>query len=1089
MKKIYLSLFLVLFSFVAQLTAAPYGLLINGTTKIEASSIPEKDGNDREQFLAACVQLKSGDKVQLCDFGNNDATWMCAVDPYSVQGFSGGKNEGYLTWNTAGTYDFYIKLKYQDDMLYIGPAQNCGTVTPPTPDPNAKYYVTGSEELVGTALAWKENAIEMTKTADDAFTHTFTDLEGGVAYRMKITNGTWEANWGYSAVQNAPIGVAGDTDGNIVFKLATKGNVGVTFNGVSITLQGDFTNEPPVKSSVPAECEDVMLQAFYYDAYQDGAPGDVLINGEQLGHTKWSKLLSLSSEIGSYFDLVWLPPSGKSEGGTGYHQTQYSNQNSAWGSQQELLEFIKRMHAVDTKVVADIVINHAGTKSSWCDFYTQYFGEYGTFEPDASWIAESDEVNFNDEAGDCKGSAAGPEDGGYNGQDNYGSARDWAHAKPEVQNMMKAYLKWMKNVIGFDGWRYDYAQGFKGKYIDMYNSASENYFSVVEFWNNDVSGYLVDANWNTMAFDFGTKYSAIKGIADGDYTKCKGSGLLGAGLSRYAVTFVDSHDTYFGCVGRDNQDEIGGCQKSMEDYNKDRVLGANAFILSMPGVPCVFYPHWVKYKDEIGKMVLARKAAGVHSESTVSDEAGDGYYKSTITGHHGSIRLLLGPNSGYDTTPAGYTLACKGGNFAMYYNTTQKEVPVLSITPTTIYKTESLTVEMSAVALSGTPTIYYTTDGTDPTTSSSKKTYSTPFTVTGTVTVKAYATLNGVNTEVQEATYTYQEPQATPLTVKFMPPEDWDEVYLYAWDNNETILLGGWPGTEWKTKDKEGWLFYIFDAKYRELKIQFNNGSDEKSNDIILDQDACYEWKDGAEVLSEKCSMNIPLLAIYPEGRVFKTETLEVAMRAVCTDEPPTIYYTLDGTDPKEGAGKVYTAPITIRKGNTVTLKAYAKAGSQETEVQTHVYTYEEPQATPITVGFFKPEDWATVYLYSWLGSGDTATKLTGEWPGSEMTNKKENGMYYHQFDAALKLKEVNFIFNDGSGVQTKDLFTDEDVCYAWENKKAVLVDCSGTDVENVETEDVPMLDITQPMYNILGQQVSAEYRGIVIQNGYKFVR
>ena len=1086
MKKIYLSLFLVLFSFVAQLTATPYGLLINGTTKIEASSIPQKDGNDREQFLAACVQLKSGDKVQLCDFGNNDATWMCAVDPYSVQGFSGGKNEGYLTWNTAGTYDFYIKLKYQDDMLYIGPAQNCGTVTPPTPDPNAKYYVTGSEELLGTALAWNVTAIEMTKTADNAFTHTFTDLEGGVVYRMKITNGTWEANWGYSAVQNAPIGVAGDTDGNIVFKLAAKGNVGVTFNGASITLQGDFTNEPPVKSSVPAECEDVMLQAFYYDAYQDGAPGDVLINGEQLGHTKWSKLLSLSSEIGSYFDLVWLPPSGKSEGGTGYHQTQYSNQNSAWGSQQELLEFIKRMHAVDTKVVADIVINHAGTKSSWCDFYTQYFGEYGTFEPDASWIAESDEVNFNDEAGDCKGSAAGPEDGGYNGQDNYGSARDWAHAKPEVQKMMKAYLKWMKNVIGFDGWRYDYAQGFKGKYIDMYNSASENYFSVVEFWNNDVSGYLVDANWNTMAFDFGTKYSAIQGIADGDYGKCKGSGLLGAGLSRYAVTFVDNHDTYFGCVGRDNKDEIAGCGKSMEDSNIDRVLGANAFILSMPGVPCVFYPHWVKYKDAIGKMVLARKAAGVHSESQVSDEAGNGFYKSTITGKHGSIRLLLGPESGFNTTPSGYKLAYKGGNFAMYYTTTQSEVPVLSITPTTIYKTETLTVEMSAVALSGKPTIYYTLDGSDPTTSATKKTYTAAFTISGTVTVKAYAELNGVKTAVQEAIYTYQEPQQTPLTVKFLPPTTWETVYLFAWDG---ASFGAWPGMEWTTKDSNGWLYQVFPSDVREVKIIFNNGDNgDQSNDIILDQDACYEWKDGAEVLSEKCSADLPFqLMVTPEGKVFKTESLTVTMTAVGADDA-TIYYTLDGKDPMGSTRKTYTSPITIQKGNPVTLKAYAVAGAQETAVQTHVYTYEEPQATPITVGFFKPEDWATVYLYSWLGSGNTATKLTGEWPGTEMTDKKENGMYYHQFDETIK--EVNFIFNAGlNQPQTADLKTDEDVCYAWENEKAVLVECSGTDVENVDVENMPALDITQPMYNILGQQVSAEYRGIVIQNGYKFVR
>ena len=310
----------------------------------------------------------------------------------------------------------------------------------PNPDPDAAYYVTGNAELVGADNAWSETAIAMTKSADNIFTHTFSDLTAGVIYRMKITNGTWEKNWGYSAVQNAHAGVTGDSDGNVVFKLATNGNVDVTFNGTNITLKGDFTDEKPVNAnSVPSECEDVMLQAFYYDSYRDGAPGDVLVNGKQLGNTKWNVLLSQSDEIGTYFDLVWLPPSGKSEGGTGYHQTVYSNQNSDWGSQKDLLEFINRMHAADTKVIADIVINHAGGKS-WCEFYTQNFGEYGMFEPDASWIAQSDEVNFNSEAGDCKGKATGPEDGGYNGQDNYGSARDWAHAKPEVQEMMKAYL-------------------------------------------------------------------------------------------------------------------------------------------------------------------------------------------------------------------------------------------------------------------------------------------------------------------------------------------------------------------------------------------------------------------------------------------------------------------------------------------------------------------------------------------------------------------------------------------------------------------------------------------------------------------------
>jgi alpha-amylase len=955
----------------------------------------------------------------------------------------------------------------------------------PNPDPDAAYYVTGNAELVGADNAWSETAIAMTQSADNIFTHTFSDLTAGVIYRMKITNGTWEKNWGYSAVQNAHAGVTGDSDGNVVFKLATNGNVDVTFNGTNIILKGDFTDEKPVNAnSVPSECEDVMLQAFYYDSYRDGAPGDVLVNGKQLGNTKWNVLLSQSDEIGTYFDLVWLPPSGKSEGGTGYHQTVYSNQNSDWGSQKDLLEFINRMHAADTKVIADIVINHAGGKS-WCEFYTQNFGEYGMFEPDASWIAQSDEVNFNSEAGDCKGKATGPEDGGYNGQDNYGSARDWAHAKPEVQEMMKAYLKWMKNVIGFDGWRYDYAQGFKGKYIDMYNSASENYFSVVEFWNgdmNNIKSYLNDVNWNTLAFDFSTKYSAIQGIADGNYQRCMGSGLLGAGLSKYAVTFVDSHDTYFGCeAGRDNNDEIGGCGKSMEDYNKDRVLGANAFILSMPGVPCVFYPHWVKYKDAIGKMVLARKAAGVHSESKVSDEAGNGYYKSTITGHHGSIRLLLGPNSGFETTPAGYTLAYKGGNFAMYYTTTEAEVPVLSITPSTIYKTETYTVEMSAVALSGTPTIYYTVDGTDPTNSSTKKTYTTSFTVQGTTIVKAYATLNGVNTAVQEATYTYQEPQQTPLTVKFMPPATWETVYLYAWDGTN---LGAWPGMEWKTKDSEGWLYQVFPSDVREVKIIFNNGAGEQSNDILLDQDACYEWDGTQEKLSQNCSIsNIPFqLIVNPEGKVYKTEKLDVTMSTVGGGEASTIYYTLDGTEPST-ASTIYTTPISIT-GN-VTLKAYAESDGKTTAVQTHTYTYEAPQATPLTIAFSKPDAWAKVYLYTWNDGGNT--KYTGDWPGNEMTNRNDVGMFYHQFDAAVK--EVNFIFNDGAGVQTADLWTDEDVCYGWEADKAVIIECSGTDVENVETDSIPALDVTKPMYNILGQEVTAEYRGIVIQNGHKYIR
>jgi hypothetical protein len=167
-------------------------------------------------------------------------------------------------------------------------------------------------------------------------------------------------------------------------------------------------------------------------------------------------------------------------------------------------------------------------------------------------------------------------------------------------------------------------------------------------------------------------------------------------------------------------------------------------------------------------------------------------------------------------------------------------------------------------------------------------------------------------------------------------------------------------------------------------------------------------------------------------------------------------------------------------------VKAYATLNGASSAVQEVTYTYKAPQTTPIVVSFAKPSHWDKVYLYSWTADAYP----TGKWPGTEMTKINANGLYYHSFEP--ELKEINFIFNGGNGKeQTSDLWTDEDVCYGWQGGIEVLLpDCMPTDVEHVEVEViVPDLDITQPMYNILGQQVNAEYRGIVIQNGYKYIR
>ena len=104
------------------------------------------------------------------------------------------------------------------------------------------------------------------------------------------------------------------------------------------------------------------------------------------------------------------------------------------------------------------------------------------------------------------------------------------------------------------------------------------------------------------------------------------------------------------------------------------------------------------------------------------------------------------------------------------------------------------------------------------------------------------------------------------------------------------------------------------------------------------------------------------------------------------------------------------------------------------------------------------------------------------------MSVQNSEGFFYHQFDAAVK--EVNFIFNNGTD-QTADLWTDEDVCYTWTNgAEKRLDDCKApSSMEQVQQEDVPALDLSQPMYNLLGQQVGADYQGVVIQNSHKYLR
>ena len=121
-----------------------YGILINSNRLVRAEYMGESDGYT--QYLAH-VQLNALDTIRLIETTTN-ATWMVDLDTYSVEGFAGSKDLGYLLCTQAGCYDCYIKLLYQADQLYIGNGtEGCseGEEYDPTPKPdeNRVYLSTG----------------------------------------------------------------------------------------------------------------------------------------------------------------------------------------------------------------------------------------------------------------------------------------------------------------------------------------------------------------------------------------------------------------------------------------------------------------------------------------------------------------------------------------------------------------------------------------------------------------------------------------------------------------------------------------------------------------------------------------------------------------------------------------------------------------------------------------------------------------------------------------------------------------------------------------------------------------------------------
>lgn len=99
------------------LHAASYGMLINGKTYYAGSKNNSPQDPSFEEYAVLGVPVEAGDQLQLYD-KDNAAAWAVTLDSYSVSGFT--LNGDHYECSISGCYDFYIKLKWQADQLYIG---------------------------------------------------------------------------------------------------------------------------------------------------------------------------------------------------------------------------------------------------------------------------------------------------------------------------------------------------------------------------------------------------------------------------------------------------------------------------------------------------------------------------------------------------------------------------------------------------------------------------------------------------------------------------------------------------------------------------------------------------------------------------------------------------------------------------------------------------------------------------------------------------------------------------------------------------------------------------------------------------------
>lgn len=571
----------------------------------------------------------------------------------------------------------------------------------------------------------------------------------------------------------------------------------------------------------PANYSGVMLQGFSWDAYD---------------YSQWTVLEKQADDMKGFIDLVWLPQSGKcieTNQVMGYKPYYYFNQNSSFGTEAELRSLIAKFKANGIGAIADVVVNHRNT-DGWFTFPAETY-------KGVTYKMLSTDICKNDDGGDTSTQAT--KEGvslsnNYDEGTDFGGCRDIDHKSANVQKIIKAYLKFLKEDIGYTGFRYDMVKGFSGTHVADYNDATGVKFSVGEYWdgNQSIINWINKTNKKSAAFDFQFRYNVRDAIGVKDnkivssqnWSKLKSDyNLMHDPVYRqYAITFVENHDMQY-----------RSADEQLDPLKRD-TLAANAYMLAMPGTPCVFQPHWRAYKQEIKSMIEARKLAGITNMSNYTNKmAQNACFANETTGNKAKLIVVVGNNTKAYTPGADYAQILEGYHYR-YYLSKSAETAWCNI-PSGEYEA-GFKAKLTAVSQNSNAKLVYTTDGTAPTAKSKQVTTGSTINIDNTCTLKVGLLINGNVTGIRTYNYTIKafEPYTITVYANADQVTNWGSaMYFYAWNSSETITKA-WPGTAvtaTKTLNGKKWYYMDFKIKSKDaiVNIIFNQGKNKKQTEDL----------------------------------------------------------------------------------------------------------------------------------------------------------------------------------------------------------------------------------------------------------------